>query len=91
MFKTKSQTFLGANSYVCRSYRRKTGWGAFPPPAILNRVKISYQRNEACTLSEVDSLQIYNLYFFAFFLGMKKEADIQGEIFIADIFTSRIK
>ena len=40
--------------------------GTFLPP-ILNRVKISYQSNEACTLSEVDSLQIYNLYFFCLF------------------------
>ena len=35
---------MGAKSYVCKSYRGKTGWGggAFfppPPPPILNRVK----------------------------------------------------
>ena len=40
MVKTKSQKVLGANSYVCRSYRGKTGRGTFlpnpaspPPPA----------------------------------------------------------
>ena len=40
--KTKSQKVLGANSYVCRSYREKTGRGeAFCP---LNRVKLwSYE------------------------------------------------
>ena len=27
--KTKSQKVLEANSYVCRSYRGKTGWGPF--------------------------------------------------------------
>ena len=33
---------LGANSYVCRSYRGKTGrGGSFLPPPILNRVKVS--------------------------------------------------
>ena len=37
--KTKSQKVLGAKSYVCRSYRGKTGrGGAFSPPRILNRV-----------------------------------------------------
>ena len=38
--KTKSQDVLGANSYVCRSYREKTGRGVFcsTPPPILNRV-----------------------------------------------------
>ena len=35
---TKSQKCLGANSCVCRSYRRKTGREAFLPPPILNRV-----------------------------------------------------
>ena len=46
MIGTESQKVLGANSYVCRSYRVKTGRGTFltpsPPshsPAILNRVK----------------------------------------------------
>ena len=29
--KTKSQRSFGANSYVCTSYRGKTGRGAFPP------------------------------------------------------------
>ena len=33
---------FGPNSYICRSYRRKTGWGSLfaPPliPRILNRV-----------------------------------------------------
>ena len=38
--KTKSQKFLGTNSYVCRSYRKKTGRGGdFLAPPILNRVK----------------------------------------------------
>ena len=39
--KTKSQKILGDNSYVCRSYRGKTGRGAFlaPCPPILNMVK----------------------------------------------------
>ena len=39
--KTKSQKVFGANSYVCRSYRGKTGrgMGSFCPPIpILNRV-----------------------------------------------------
>ena len=40
--KTKSQKkFLEGNSYVCRSYREKTGrvgGGVFLHPAILNRV-----------------------------------------------------
>ena len=32
--KTKSQRVLGANSYVCRSYREKTGRvGIFTPPS----------------------------------------------------------
>ena len=39
-FKTKSQKVLGANSYVCRIYRGKTGRGDFLPCPILNRVKI---------------------------------------------------
>ena len=40
MIKTKSQKVLGANSYVCRSYRGKTSMGGlFAPPPILNRVK----------------------------------------------------
>ena len=30
--KTKSQKVLGGNSYICRSYRGKTGRGAFLPP-----------------------------------------------------------
>ena len=35
---------LGANSYVCRSYRGKTGRDAFlhPLPPILNRVKMEF-------------------------------------------------
>ena len=45
--KNKSQKLLGANSYVCKSYRRKTvrgwrvgrGWLFAPGPLILNRVK----------------------------------------------------
>ena len=39
--KNKSQKVLGGNSYVCRSYREKTGkWGLFAPsPPILNKVK----------------------------------------------------
>ena len=46
--KTKSQKASGANSYVCRIYRGKTGWGAFlalplPPPPILNRVKENHR------------------------------------------------
>ena len=28
---TKSQKVLGANPYICRSYRGKTGKGASPP------------------------------------------------------------
>ena len=28
---TKSQNVLVANSYVCKSYREKTGWGLFAP------------------------------------------------------------
>ena len=43
MVKTKSQKVLGANSYLCRSYRGKTGRlsgrGAFWGPPILNRVE----------------------------------------------------
>ena len=30
--KTKSQNVSGANLYLCRNYRRKTGRGAFLPP-----------------------------------------------------------
>ena len=37
--KTKSQNVLEVNSYVCRSYRGKTGTGAFLAAPILNRVK----------------------------------------------------
>ena len=40
--KTKSQKIFGAKSNVCRSYRGKTGRGAFlhpPPLIIMNRVK----------------------------------------------------
>ena len=33
-FKTKSQKVLGTNSYVCRSYRGKTGKGTFLPPPL---------------------------------------------------------
>ena len=45
--KLKNQKVLGANFYVCRSYREKTGrggafWCPLPPP-ILNRVKKSPQ------------------------------------------------
>ena len=36
--KTKSKKVLGATSFVCRSYRGKTGSGAFCPP-ILSRVE----------------------------------------------------
>ena len=40
--KTKTQKVLGANSYVCRSYRGKTGKGTFlPPPSILKKVKVN--------------------------------------------------
>ena len=44
MVKTESQKVLGANFYVCRSYRGNTGRGGggggwFAPPPILNRVK----------------------------------------------------
>ena len=34
--KARSQKILGANSYICRSYRGKSGTGAFAP--MLNRV-----------------------------------------------------
>ena len=37
--KTRSQKFLRANSYVCRSYKGKTGRDVFALPPILNRVK----------------------------------------------------
>ena len=42
--KKKVRTFWGDNSYVCRSYRRKTGTGGFLPNPlpILNRVIIAY-------------------------------------------------
>ena len=36
---TKNQKVLGSNSYVCISYKGKTGMGAFLFPSILNRVK----------------------------------------------------
>ena len=29
---TKSQKVLGANSYICRSYKRNTGRGGISPP-----------------------------------------------------------
>ena len=42
---------MRANSYVCRSYRGKTGWGSLfappPPPLILNRVKGNYKLYES--------------------------------------------
>ena len=45
--KTKSQKVLGANSYVCRSCWGKTGRGAFLPPPIRNRVKVTaFSRRE---------------------------------------------
>ena len=47
--KTKSQRVLGANSYVCRSYRGKPGRGGlFAPPPILNRVKITLIVKSEC-------------------------------------------
>ena len=37
--KSKSPKVSGANLYVCRSYRRKTGRGPFcPPPPVLNKL-----------------------------------------------------
>ena len=39
--KTKSQKAFGGNSYVCRSYREKTGRGGFSSSCILNRVNTS--------------------------------------------------
>ena len=42
--KTKSQKVLAANSYVCRTYKEKSGRGLFchplPSPLILDRVKV---------------------------------------------------
>ena len=38
---TESQKVLGANSYVCRSYRGKTGTGGpFSLPPILNKINV---------------------------------------------------
>ena len=44
--KTKSQNFLGVNSFVCRSYREKLAGGLFVPTPILNRVII-----DACVVA----------------------------------------
>ena len=43
--KTKSQKFWGANSYVCRSYRGKTGRGGLfapPPPPPTSWIELTY-------------------------------------------------
>ena len=40
--KTESKKVLGVNSYVCRSYSRKTGKGAFLSHSILNWVNSKY-------------------------------------------------
>ena len=44
--KTKSQSILGANSYVCRSYREKLVVGVFfrplPPPSVLSSFKSKF-------------------------------------------------
>ena len=42
MVKTKSQKVLGTNSYVCRSYRRKTGRGLFAFPSSWIGLKIAF-------------------------------------------------
>ena len=39
---TKSQNLSGANSWVCRGYRGKTGRGSLLTPPILNRIKTLY-------------------------------------------------
>ena len=66
--KTKSQKVLGANSYVCRSYRRKTGTvgGGASPPRILNRVKptmllITFRQHR----TETRYILYAGVYFFA--------------------------
>ena len=44
--KTKSQNVLGAKSYICKSYRQKTGGVCLfvpPPTPILNRVKTNLE------------------------------------------------
>ena len=52
--KLKVRKFLGANSYVCRSYMGKTGRGSlFAPPPILNRVNDhspNFWNNTKCRL-----------------------------------------
>ena len=46
--KTKSQKILGAKSYVCRSYRAKTGKGWMGLPPILNRVNSGIKYIKEC-------------------------------------------
>ena len=59
--KSKSQKVLGANSYVCISYRRKTGRGASLPPLhspFLNRVKEWWWISFSSTLHRSILLQL---------------------------------
>ena len=46
--KLKSQKYLGANSYICRSYRGKTGRGLFvlPSPSWIGLIDLHCTRNE---------------------------------------------
>ena len=65
--KTNSQKVLGANSYVCRSYRGKTSRGGLFVALILNRVNPSPSN---CFLSSGDFTKHIKIYIqtFAFSL-----------------------
>ena len=71
MVKTKSQKVLQAKSYVCRSYRGKTGKGGLLAlhPAILNRVNFcaSLQLEESLTMLNMNPLVYVLLMKFKYF------------------------
>ena len=61
--KTKSQKFLGASSYFCRSYRGKTGKGGaflFLPSPILNRVKgcLWVNKTDICRFMDPNNIHV---------------------------------
>ena len=62
-WQTKSQKVLGNNSYICKSFRGKTGRGAFLAPLpILNRVK-GYLRYKTTIPQNVSSeAQLKNFF-----------------------------
>ena len=58
--KTKSQKVLGANSYVCRSYRRKTGTVGGGPPLPVSWIGL----NQQCCLLHLDSIVPRHVIFY---------------------------